>query len=306
MAGLRDRPIFRHVAIRPFFKKLRREVADDQIPDMAAMMTYYAIFALFPMAVFVLSLALLVIPPDTIREAVQMGTRTMPHDLGQRVTQQVLAMQSAAAGSVAVLSIFLALYSASRGTVALGRVLNTVHDVREERPWWKVQLAAVAITIAVAILLIVALGLLVVGPFAGHFIADRFGLGSVFDYVWNIGRWLGAALLVLVIWALLYKFLPNVKAPLRIFTPGAIVGVILWILLSQLFALYVTNFGKYEKMYGTLGVVIIFLTWLWLSNMAILIGAEINDVIADLRSETPAPRQPSPSTPAARGRRAPA
>jgi membrane protein len=269
------------VAIRPFLKRLRNEVREDNLPDIAAMMTYYAIFALFPMAVFVISLALLVVPADAIHQAVEMATRTMPRDVGMRVSQQVASMQQATAGGFAFASILLALYGASRGAVSLGRALNTVYDKRERRPWWKVQLTAIAVTIGVAILLVIAVGLLVAGPFLGHYIADRFGLGAAFDWGWRIGRWLGAALLVLLIWAIVYKFLPDTDAPLRVFTPGALAGTLLWLVMSQLFALYVSNFGKYEKTYGALGAVIIFLTWLWFSNLALLLGAEINDVIED-------------------------
>ena len=298
-------PTFRKVLVRTFLHKLYQEVADDNIADMAAMMTYYAIFALVPMAVFVLSLALLVIPPDAIREAVHMATATMPRDLAWRVSQQVLEMQRATAGSFAVASILLALFGASRGAVALGRVLNGVYDQLETRPWWRVQLVSIAVTIGVAILLVIALGLLVVGPALGHLLADRFGLGSAFDHAWHLGRWLGAALLILLIWAILYKYLPDTAAPLRVFTPGALAGVSLWILVSELFALYTTNFGRYDQTYGALGAAVIFLTWLWLSNMALLVGAEIDSVIADLRSASRAPRTPSAS-PFAPGGRSPA
>jgi membrane protein len=117
----------------------------------------------------------------------------------------------------------------------------------------------------------------------GHWAADRFGLGTAFDVVWGIGRWLGAGVLVMVVWALLYKFLPNTDAPFRIFTPGAAIGVTLWLGVSALFGVYLGHFNSYEATYGTLGGAIIFMTWLWLSNMALLFGAEINDVLAHLR-----------------------
>ena len=298
---------FPDVPVLPFLKQLRREVAEDRLPDVAAMMTYYAIFSLFPMAVFVISLALLVVPADAIRQAAEMATRTMPRDLGLRVTQQVMAMQQAASGGFAVVSMLLALYGASRGAVSLGRALNVIYDRRERRRWWQVQLTAVGVTIGVAALLVIALGLLVAGPFLGHWVADRFGLGAAFDWGWRFGRWLGAALLVLLIWAILYKYLPDTDAPLRVFTPGALAGTVIWLGMTQLFALYVTNFGKYENTYGALGAVIIFLTWLWLSNIALLLGAEINDVIEERKkasgrvsgrpAEDRASEPPSPSFP---------
>jgi membrane protein len=149
----------------------------------------------------------------------------------------------------------------------------------------------------VAIMVVIALALLVGGPVAGHFIADRFGLGAAFDVAWGIGRWIGAGVLVMLVWAILYKFLPNTNAPFRIFTPGAVVGVLLWLGISRLFGVYLDYFNSYEATYGALGAGIIFLTWLWLSNIAILFGAEINDVLADFRKhESSAAAQLAAST----------
>ena len=167
----------------------------------------------------------------------------------------------------------------------LRRALNLVaiYNKKETRSWIRRQLTAIAVTFGVALLLVVALGLLVVGPAAGHYIADRFGLGDAFDTAWGIGRWVGAGVLVMVVWAIIYKFLPDTDAPFRIFTPGALVGVIVWLGISALFGLYLSHFNSYEATYGALGGAIIFLTWLWLSNIAILLGAEFNDVLADFR-----------------------
>jgi membrane protein len=127
--------------------------------------------------------------------------------------------------------------------------------------------------------------LLVVGPIAGHYVADRFGLGDAFDVTWELARWLGAGFLVLLVCALVYKFLPDNKAPFRIFTTGALVGVVLWLLISFAFGTYLAYFNSYDATYGTLGGAIIFLTWLWLSNIALLIGAEVNNVLAHTRRE---------------------
>src|SRR4029078_9437354 len=113
-----------------------------------------------------------------------------------------------------------------------------------------------------------------------------FGLGDAFDLAWDIGRWLGAGVLVMVVWAVLYKFLPNTNAPFRIFTSGAITGVVLWLGISYGFGLYLGHFNSYATTYGALGGGIIFLTWLWLSNIDLLFGAEINDVLPDVRKDT--------------------
>jgi membrane protein len=114
---------------------------------------------------------------------------------------------------------------------------------------------------------------------------DQFGLGPTFDMVWGPGHWIGAGLLVMFVWALVYKWLPNTDAPFHVFTPGAIVGVLAWLGMSWLFGVYLQHFNSYETTYGALGGAIIFLFWLWLSNIMVLVGAEINDVLADMRAD---------------------
>lgn len=262
-----------------FMRRFTSEVKRDRIGDIAAMLTYYALFALFPMLIFVIIIALLVVPPDVLAQGTAIATRAMPSRGAQLIQQEIARMQQMAGGGLALGSALVALWGASRGSVSLGRALNGVYEREETRPWWKIQLTGIAVTVTVALLLVGALALLVAGPVVGHYFMDRFGLGQVFNVVWIVVRWVGAAILVMFIWSLLYKFLPDTRAPLRMFSPGALVGVILWIGISVLFAIYVQNFGNYDRVYGALGGIVIFLTWMWLSNMAMLAGAEINDVL---------------------------
>ena len=266
-----------------FIKQLAAEIWADQIDDVAAMMTYYAILALFPMLVFVVTIGLLVLDHDTIRQGVMMATDAMPQSTRELVAARVDQFVDSAHPGFAIGSALFALWGASRGVVALGNALNAILQKTETRSWVRRQLIAIALTFAVALLMVIALGLLVVGPAAGHWIADRFGGGAAFDVAWSIGRWVGAGLLVMSVWALLYKLLPNTNAPLRVFTPGAFIGVLLWLGIGYLFGLYLSHWGSYEVTYGTFGTAIVFLTWMWLSNIALLVGAEINDVLADLR-----------------------
>ncbi|TMQ06985.1 MAG: YihY/virulence factor BrkB family protein [Deltaproteobacteria bacterium] len=272
--------------VKRFVVGLARELVNDNITDVGAMMAYYAILALFPMLVFVVTLALLVLPDDVVLQGLAMATEAMPPATAEVVTTQVVSLMKAAHTGFAIGSAALALWGASRGASSLMGALNAMFNKQETRPWWRRQVIAIAVTFGVAIVVVLALGLLVAGPVAGHWLADRFGLGSMFDTAWGIGRWAGAGLLVMVVWAVLYKFLPDTNAPFRIFTPGAIVGVLLWLGISYGFRLYLGHFNSYEATYGALGGGIIFLTWLWLSNIAILFGAEINDVLADVRRET--------------------
>jgi membrane protein len=269
--------------VRRFFVQLFNELLNDNIADIGAMMAYYAILSLFPMLVFVVTLALLVLPDDTVLQGLAMATQAMPLSARELLTTQVTSLLKNAHAGFAIGGAALALWGASRGASSLTGALNAMFNKRETRPWWKRQVIAIAVTLGVAIAIVIALGILVVGPAAGHWLADRFGLSAAFDVAWDIGRWVGAGLLVMVVWAVLYKFLPNTNAPFRIFTPGACTGVLLWLGISYAFGVYLGHFNSYAATYGALGGGIIFLTWLWLSNIALLFGAEINDVLADLR-----------------------
>lgn len=275
-----------------FLKALFRELLDDNIDNVGAMMAYYAVLALFPMLVFIITIAMLVLDSSTIQQGVAMATQTMPFSTRDLIATRVQAFVDSAGAGFAIGSAAIALWGASRGAVALSGALNAMFNKVETRPWWKRQLLAIGVTAGVAVVVVIALGLLVVGPVAGHWAADRFGLGDAFDVAWGIGRWVGAGVLVMMVWAMVYKFLPNTEAPFRIFTPGAVVGVVLWLGISLLFGIYLDNFNSYESTYGALGGGIIFLTWLWLSNIALLFGAEVNDVLADFRAHrSPAARQ---------------
>ena len=273
-----------HGKLATFFIRLYRATLDDQIDNIGAMLAYYAVLALFPMIVFVVMLGLLVLPGTVIDQGLSMAMAAVPASARSLIFERVQSLVQHANTGVAILSMIVALWGASRGAVAMMLALNSLYQKKELRPWWRRQLIALAVTIGVALLVIVALGLLVAGPIIGHWVADRLGLGS-FDLLWSIVRWAGAGILVMIVWAIVYKFLPNTNAPFRIFTPGAFVGVLLWLLVSYGFGVYLSHFNSYEVTYGALGTAIIFLTWLWLSNIAILFGAEINDVLADLRRD---------------------
>jgi membrane protein len=266
-----------------FVKQLGKAAWDDNITDVAAMMAYYAVLALFPMIVFIVTIALLVLDPTTVHQGVLMVTEAMPESTRIFISNKVTNLIDAAGAGFAIGSVAFALWGASRGASALGCALNTIYNKTETRGFFHRQLISIAVTVGVAILMVIALSLLVVGPAAGHWFADRFGLGDAFDTAWSVGRWVGAGVLVMFVWAVVYKFLANTDAPFRVFTPGAFVGVILWLGISALFGVYLGHFNTYDATYGALGGAIIFLTWLWLSNMALLFGAEVNDVLADFR-----------------------
>lgn len=268
-----------------FLRRLINAIVDDDVIDYGAMMAYYAVLSLFPMLVFIVTIALLVIDPATIHEGVLIATRTLPETARQMISEQVTSFINAADAGFAVGSFAFAVWGASRGAASLGFALDRIAKRVETRSWWKRQVIAISVTVGVALMVVVALGLLVLGPPIGHYVADRFGLGAAFDVAWEIGRWFGAGLLVMFVWAIAYHFLPDTKTPFRVFTIGSFVGIAMWIVVSLGFNFYLTTFGSYETTYGALGGAIVFLTWLWLSNIALLVGAEVNDVLVRLRRE---------------------
>jgi membrane protein len=269
--------------IKRFAIGLYRGITNDEVTNVAAMMAYYAAFALIPMLIFVVTLTLLVLPVGVLHDGVSMATETLHPEVGQMLRDQVDRMVNAASSGVAIGGAVLALWSASRGAASLSQALNRMFGRRETRPWWKRQVIAVVLTLVVAALIVVALALLFAGSLLGGWISSHYGEGGLFDRVWPIVRWVGAGLIFLLVWALVYRYLPVTDAPIHVFTPGAVIGVALWLVVSWVFNLYVSHHDTYEITYGTLGGAILFLTWLWISNVALLVGAEINDVIADLR-----------------------
>jgi membrane protein len=234
----------------------------------------------FPMVFFVVTLAGLALPAHTIAEAARLALETAPSTTQALFASQIDAVTSDAQPRFAFGTMLVAVWGASRGASGLMLALDRVFGRVETRPWLRRQAIAVALTLGVAVLLLIALGLLVAGPVIGRVVESRLGLGSAFAIGWTVGRWMLAGLLVMVVWALAYRFLPDTDAPFRIFTPGAVVSVGLWLAISRVFGLYFDHLGSSTLIYGALGSAVAVLTWLWLSGMCLLFGAEINAVLA--------------------------
>jgi membrane protein len=260
-------------------RKTVREFSDDQCTDLAAALTYYAVLALFPAAIAILSLVGLVGQgPKTVDTLLQ-----ILHDLGASSAADTLEptlrqlSNTPNAGVALVLGLAVALWSASGYVSAFGRGMNRIYEIDEGRPIWKLRPAMLLVTlITVVLTAVVALGLVLTGP-AARAVGDAIGLGSTAVTVWNIAKWPVLLAVVCFVVALLYYATPNVKQPkFRWISPGAIVAILTWALASAAFGLYVANFSSYNRTYGSLAGVIVFLLWLWITNLALLFGAELD------------------------------
>jgi membrane protein len=266
---------------RSWWGVLRRtikEFKDDNLTDWAAALTYYGVLAIFP-ALLALVSVLGLIGPSATQPLIDNLSAVAPGPAKQIVTSAVQNLQknSGAAGVLFIVGIAGALWSASGYVAAFMRASNAIYEVGEGRPIWKTVPTRVLTTLVLLIMLAaVTVAVTLTGGLAQQ-VGKLVGIGDAAVTVWDIAKWPVILAVVITMFAILYWAAPNVKHPrFRWISPGGIVGVVLWIVASAAFAFYVANFSSYNKTYGALGGVIVFLVWLWISNIAILLGAEFN------------------------------
>jgi len=266
---------------RSWWGVLRRtinEFKDDNLTDWGAALTYYGVLAIFP-ALLALVSVLGLIGPSATQPLIDNISAVAPGPAKQIVTSAIQNLQknSGAAGVLFIVGIAGALWSASGYVAAFMRASNAIYEVGEGRPVWKTVPTRVLTTLVLLIMLAaVTVAVTLTGGLAQQ-VGKLVGLGDAAVTVWDIAKWPVILAVVITMFAILYWAAPNVKHPrFRWISPGGIVGVVLWIVASAAFAFYVANFSSYNKTYGALGGVIVFLVWLWISNIAILLGAEFN------------------------------
>jgi len=259
-------------------KRVWREARADGLTDWAAALTYYGVLSIFP-ALLALVSVLGIVGESATQPLVDNLTSVAPGPAKDIVTSSLKGLQSSggSAGVIFVVGLLGAVWSASGYVSAFMRASNSVYDVEEGRPLWKTLPIRIGVTIVTLVLLAVsAVAVAVTGPLARQ-IGDLVGVGSTAVTAWDIAKWPVLVLIVAFLFSILYWASPNVQHPrMRWVTPGGLIAVVLWLVASGLFALYVANFASYNKTYGALGGVIVFLVWLWISNLVLLLGAEIN------------------------------
>ncbi|GIF07423.1 YhjD/YihY/BrkB family envelope integrity protein [Actinoplanes siamensis] len=259
-------------------KRTIKQFSEDNVSDWAAALTYYGVLSIFPGALVIVSLLGMLGPAGqrTVEDAVtEITPNSQLRDLVNTVLDQVHGTGSA--GTAAVVGLIVAFWSASGYIAAFMRASNAIYDVPEGRPIWKTLPIRVGVTAVVGVMLIASAAIVVFTGDLARVVGERIGLGDVAVTIWNIAKWPVLLILVSLMFAILYWASPNAKTGgFRWISPGGIFAVVLWAAASAGFAIYLGNFANYNKTYGTLGGVIAFLVWLWISNMAIMLGAELD------------------------------
>jgi membrane protein len=199
-------------------------------------------------------------------------------------------VSEASSGGKLSFGLLAALWAASNGMTAITESLNTAYDIDESRPWWKQRLVAIGLTLALSILIIGSLILVVAGGHIAEGVANAYGFGSAFATAWKIIQWPVVLAIMVLAFALIYYFAPDFRDQAwQWLTPGAAIGVALWVLVSLAFRIYLQFFDSYSKTYGSLGAVIVLMLWLYFTGAAVLIGGEINSEIENAAAEQGAP-----------------
>ncbi len=262
----------------PVLKRTVAEFKEDNLTDWAAALTYYSVLAIFPALIVLVSILGLVGESATQPLIDNLGT-VAPGPAKEIFTSAIENLQGdqGAAGVLFVIGLLGALWSASGYVAAFMRASNAIYDIEEGRPIWKTLPVRVSLTLVLLTLLAISTIAVVLTGGIAEKVGDLVGLESTAVSVWNIAKWPVLLVVVSFMFALLYWAAPNVKHPgFRWISPGGVLAVIGWLIASGAFALFVSNFGSYNKTYGALGGVVVFLVWLWISNIVILLGAEFN------------------------------
>jgi len=267
---------------RELGKRVWAEVQGDNVFGRAAELSYYFLLALFPFLIFLTSIIGFVLGSGTgTRHALfEYLARIMPPSAFHLIDNTMTEVSTASGGGKLSFGILAALWAASNGLGAITESLNTAYDLKETRPWWKQRLTAIGLTTALSVFIIGALVLVVAGGRIAEWLAATYGFGPVFPLAWKIIQWPAVLACMTFAFALIYYFAPDFrKQAWQWLTPGSVIGVVLWLLVSLGFRVYLHFFNSYSATYGSLGAVIVLMLWLYLTGAAVLIGGEVNSEI---------------------------
>jgi membrane protein len=278
-------------------KRAAKEAKEDQITDAAAALAYYSFMAIPSALLLALGLFGLLAGPDAVNTLMDKFGDVAPADAVKLLRGSLNRLTQNESSSIAIIAVggALALWSSTGAMTAVMRALNVAYDRRESRNFVRARVAALAMLAFVLVAFALALGLLVLGPHLAGWIGRSLGIESAFTIIWWAAQWPILITALLLAFAAVLYFGPDVKHPSwRFLTPGAVLAVVIWLAASGAFAVYTSMFGSYNKTWGSLAAVIVMLTWLWLSGLALLFGAEVNaeaERSRELRRGEPAQRE---------------
>lgn len=275
-------------------KRTWKETQADDGFGLAAQLAYYFFLALFPALLFVIAIAGLFADAGLISRLVDVMSGAVPPDVVAIIREQLTMIAQGGQGGILTFGVVAALWSSSAAMVSLITVLNRAYDVEDARPWWKQRLVAIALTVGVAVFIIISFALVLAGPEMADWLATKLGMGSVFTLAWKILQWPLVFALVALAFCLIYYFAPDVEQDFVYLTPGSVLATLLWLVASLAFRFYVVNFASYNETYGTIGGVMVLLLWLYISGLVVIIGAEANAEIEHASAHGKAPGEKRP------------
>jgi len=273
---------------------LKRTVKDsiqDDAAGLAAQLAYYFFLSLFPALLFLVALASFFPLYNFTDELMRVLGPIAPAAVLQLLQEQLTSLSNSEDASLLSIGLLMALWSSSAAMVSVIEAMNRAYDIEESRPWWKVRLTGIALTIGLAVFILTSFGLIVAGPWLADFAGRHFGIAPVFTWTWKIIQWPIVFLLASTGFGLVYYFAPDAEQEWVWITPGALTATMLWLLASLAFRYYVVNFGNYEEAYGTLGAIILTLLWFYITGFVMVVGAELN---AEIERESPWGKNPGP------------
>jgi membrane protein len=290
------------LSVRQLALRVYLRVWEDEILDRAAGLSYYFAFALLPSLLFLTVLIGLLPFPDLMDQLLGYADRMLPGDAASLLRKTLAEIVSGASGGLLSIGVVAALWAASSGMLSIMTALNVAYRVGEQRPWWTSRLIAIGLTVGFSLFTLTALLLLVFGGRIGEAVARQVGLGPLFTLAWTLLQWPVVLFLALTGLALVYYLAPAAGRRWHWITPGATFAVGAWLVMSSALKLYVTHFADYNATYGSIGGVILLMLWLYVSGLALLVGAEIDSAV-DEADDAPEPsRAPRPTPPASGGK----
>ncbi|MFL5305447.1 MAG: YihY/virulence factor BrkB family protein [Polyangia bacterium] len=280
------KPVRRKLTAKQFVKEAYREYVHDNVSDSAATLSYYFFFSLFPFLVFLATMTAYI--PGVKSSVTTMLARArsiLPPQAMGIIDEHVTGLINKPRPKLLTIGIIVTLYSASRGVDAVRKALNLAYDVKESRPLWKTEGIAFGMTIGGALLVLLGVTALVAGGDLGLWLAQRLDFAKEYVIVWSWARWPVTAGVIMLAAAIGYYLLPDVVQEFRFITPGSIFGTLVWLAATWGFSYYAGHFGSYNVTYGSIGGVIVLMTWLYISGFVFLMGGEINAILEDHNPE---------------------